>query len=85
MHTSESLDPVVSRLKEIAQELGGWADQLRDGVNLLRVLQDLILNEEMTPDNLERCLSLFRVLFTTTDSAMEELRCMHGLVERFNR
>ena len=74
-------NPKVNRLNTVAPDLPEWASMLRDGANLLDILSEQI-QEEMTPQDLERCLTLFRSAFVATDSAIGELNSLYQFLER---
>lgn len=81
MHTSESLDPVVSRLSANLPYIDCWLADMSDALNLLETLQDYLHNPDRETSG-TRLLALLRVALRDLAGGVDELTCILNLSEK---
>jgi hypothetical protein len=81
MHSSESLDPVRSRLVSHLQYIDCWLADINDALHLLDTLKEYLHNPDRDV-NSDRLLALLRVALAGLSGGVDELALILNLSEK---
>jgi hypothetical protein len=80
MHTSESLDPVRSRLTDTLPVIDCWLEDMADGIHLLQTLTDYLHNPDVNVSD-NRLVALLRSAVKSLTGGTEELELILNIAE----
>lgn len=70
------------RLKEIAPDLAGFAKDLGDTKILLTLMAELLTNDDLSEETIDRFFCLWRAVWPLLDAAHSELRSIMQNLDR---